>query len=180
MRLRKTLRIGLLVLAAPLLVSVQARTSAQGDAASARPPLTASSQRQFLARYCTTCHNDRLKTGGLSLDQVDVSRPEAQPELWETVVRKLHTGVMPPTNVSQPPQADRLAMFTWLERSLDAAAAAHPSPGRTEMPWRLNRTEYQNAIRDLLARHDAASLLPRMRAATASTTSMSATCLRRS
>ena len=164
MRLRKTLRIGLLVLAAPLLVSVQVRTSAQAGA-SANPgepkgsPLQ--SQRQFLDRYCTTCHNDRLKTGGLSLDQVDVSRPEAQPELWETVVRKLHTGVMPPTNVSQPPQADRLAMLTWLERSLDAAAAAHPSPGRTETLRRLNRTEYQNAIRDLLALDiDAASLLP--------------------
>jgi mono/diheme cytochrome c family protein len=105
MRLRKTLRIGLLVLAAPLLASVQVRTSAQANA-----------QRQFLDRYCATCHNDRLKTGGLSLEHVDLSRPAAQSELWETVVRKLHTGVMPPNTASQPPQADRLAMLTWLER----------------------------------------------------------------
>jgi len=133
----------------------------QGDVASAgRSPAT-SSQRQFLDRYCATCHNERLKTGGLSLDQVDVSRPDAQPELWEKVVRKLHTGVMPPNTASQPPQADRLAMLAWLERSLDTAAAAHPSPGRTETLRRLNRTEYQNAIRDLLALEiDAVSLLP--------------------
>jgi len=79
MRLRK-----LVVLTVPLLVSVQAGTSAQGDAASARPPLAASSQRQFLDRYCANCHNDRLKTGGLSLDHVDLSRPEAQSETRST------------------------------------------------------------------------------------------------
>jgi len=157
MRLRKTLRIGLIVLTAPLLVSVQVGTSAQGEPQSS--PLQ--SQRQFLDRYCASCHNDRLKTGGLSLDQVDLSRPEAQSELWEKVVRKLHTGVMPPTGASQPAPADRLEMLTWLERSLDMAAAAHPRPGRTETLRRLNRTEYQNAIRDLLALDiDAASLLP--------------------
>jgi cytochrome c551/c552 len=150
MRLRKTLRIGLLVLAAPLLASDQVGMSAQGDA-----------QRQFLDRHCTTCHNDRTKTAGLSLEHVDLSRPEAQSELWEKVVRKLRTGVMPPSNAPQPPQADRLAMLTRLERSLDAAAASHPSPGRTETLRRLNRTEYQNAVRDLLALDvDAASLLP--------------------
>jgi len=161
MRLRKTLRVGLVALAAPLLVSVQVRTSAQGDAASAGRPPAATSQRQFLDRYCTTCHNDRLKTGGLSLDLVDPSRPGSQSELWEAVVRKLRTGAMPPSNASQPPQADRLAMSTRLERLLDAAAAAHPRPGRTETLRRLNRTEYQNAIRDLLALDiDAASLLP--------------------
>jgi mono/diheme cytochrome c family protein len=156
------LRTGLAALAATLLVSGQVTTSAQSDAAPAgRPLAAASSQRQFLDRYCATCHNDRLKTGGLSLEHADASRPEAQPELWESVVRKLHTGVMPPANASQPPQADRLAMVTSLERSLDAAAAARPRPGRTETLRRLNRTEYQNAIRDLLALDiDAASLLP--------------------
>ena len=76
-------------------------------------------------------------------------------------MRKLHTGVMPPPNVPQPSEADRLAMLTWLETSLDAASAAKPNPGRTETLRRLNRTEYQNAIRDLLALDiDAASLLP--------------------
>ena len=159
MRVRK-----LVVIAAPLLVVVQVGIAAQAGQSANRGEAKGSplqSQRQFLDRYCATCHNDRLKTGGLSLDQVNLSSPEAQSELWEKVARKLHTGVMPPNNVAQPSPADRLAMMTWLERSLDAAAAAHPNPGRTETLRRLNRTEYQNAIRDLLALDiDAASLLP--------------------
>src|SRR5690242_18452265 len=122
---------------------------------------TSANQRQFLDRYCATCHNDRLKTGGMSLEHVDIARPDAQPEIWEKVVRKLRTGVMPPANMPQPPKDDRLAMTAWLENSLDAAWAAKPNPGRTETLRRLNRTEYQNAIRDLLALDiDAASLLP--------------------
>src|SRR5262245_23314098 len=161
-KFRGTLRIGLAGLAATLCLSLQVEMSAQQtDAASAgRSPAT-SSQRQFLDRYCVTCHNDRLKTGGLSLERVDVSRPDAQPEVWEKVVRKLRTGIMPPPTMLQPPQADRKAMFTWLETSLDAASAAVPNPGRTETLRRLNRTEYQNTIRDLLSLDiDAASLLP--------------------
>src|SRR5439155_15319730 len=138
------------------LVNMQAQTpTTAGQSA------VTSSQRQFLDRYCVTCHNERLKTGGLSLDGVDVSRPDAQPEIWEKVARKLRTGVMPPPNMLQPPKADRLAMLTWLEASLDAASAAKPNPSRTETLRRLNRTEYQNAIRALLALNiDAASLLP--------------------
>jgi mono/diheme cytochrome c family protein len=121
----------------------------------------ASSQRQFLDRYCSTCHSERLKTAGLNLDQADLSRPGAQAELWEQVARKLRTRVMPPSNMPQPSEADRVAMLTWLETSLDAASAARPNPGRTEALRHLNRTEYQNAIRDLLALDiDAASLLP--------------------
>ena len=84
-----------------------------------------------------------------------------EPEVWEKVVRKLHTGIMPPANMPQPSEADRRALLTWLETALDAASAARPNPGRTETLRRLNRTEYQNAIRDLLALDiDAASLLP--------------------
>jgi hypothetical protein len=121
----------------------------------------APAQRQFVDRYCATCHNDRLKTGGLSLERVDISRPETEPEIWEKVVRKLRTGIMPPANMLQPPGEDRLAMAAWLENSLDAASTAKPNPGRTETLRRLNRTEYQNSIRDLLALDiDAASLLP--------------------
>src|SRR5262245_36959688 len=90
----------------------------------AQTPGAASSQRQFLDRYCATCHNERLKTGGLSLERGDVSRPDAQPEVWEKVVRKLRTGVMPPANMLQPPKVDRLALLAWLETSLDAASAS--------------------------------------------------------
>ena len=132
------------------------RLSAQAPSGS--PP---SAQRQFLDRYCAACHNERLKTADLNLVQADLSKPGARPELWEKVVRKLRTGVMPPANMAQPSEADRLALLTLLETSLDAASAARPNPGRTETLRRLNRTEYQNAIRDLLALEiDAASLLP--------------------
>ncbi len=155
------LKLGLAGLTAALLLSVQVKVQAQqtGAASSERSP--APSQRQFLDRHCTTCHNEQLKTAGLSLVQADLSKLSAQPELWENVVRKLRTGVMPPPGAPQPSEADRGAALTWLETSLDAAAAANVNPGRTETLRRLTRTEYQNAIRDLLALDiDAASLLP--------------------
>jgi len=127
--------------------------------APAGPP--PSPQRQVLDRYCAACHNEKLKTAGLNLVQADLSKPGAYPELWEKVVRKVRTGVMPPANMAQPSEAERLTLLTFLETSLDAASAAGPNPGRTETLRRLNRTEYQNAIRDLLALDiDAASLLP--------------------
>ena len=148
-------------LAAALSLSVPGRLHAQeGNAASAGAS-PALAQRQFLDRYCATCHDQRLKTGGLSLEQVDVSRPAAQPDVWEKVIRKLHTGLMPPPQSLQPSQADRREILTWLRTPLDAGAAANLNPGRTESLRRLTRTEYQNAIRDLLALDiDAASLLP--------------------
>lgn len=123
--------------------------------------LSAETHGQFVDRYCAACHNDRAKSGGLSLAHADVSSPSAQPELWEKVARKLRTGVMPPPNAPQPSEAARSALLVSLEKSLDGASAAKPNPGRTETLRRLNRTEYQNAIRDLLALDiDAGSLLP--------------------
>jgi len=120
-----------------------------------------STPRLVLDRYCVTCHNERLKTAGLTLDQVDVARAGERAEEWEKVVRKLRTGAMPPSNAPQPSAQDRTALVSFLESSLDTAAAAHPNPGRTDTLRRLNRTEYQNAIRDLLSLDiDAASLLP--------------------
>jgi len=97
----------------------------------------------------------------LTLDQIDVAHPGHHAQEWEKVVRKLRTGAMPPANAPQPSAQDRSALVSWLESSLDTAAAAHPNPGRTDTLRRLNRTEYQNAIRDLLSLDiDAASLLP--------------------
>src|SRR6185369_15538733 len=110
------LRTGFAGLAATLLLSVVQMYAQQGSAASAGASPT-STHRQFLDRYCATCHNEQLKSGGLSLVQVDLAKLGSQPELWEKVVRKLHTGVMPPPNMPQPPDADRHATLTWLETS---------------------------------------------------------------
>jgi len=116
---------------------------------------------RVLDRYCVTCHNERLKTADLRLDRLDLSNPSADADVWEKVVRKVHTGTMPPLSAPQPSEGDRRALLLWLETSLDAASAARPNPGRTDTLRRLNRTEYQNAVRDLLALDiDAASLLP--------------------
>ena len=119
-------------------------------------------ERALLDRYCVACHNDRLETGGLTLEGVDVADVAAHPELWEKVVRKLRTGSMPPRPRPRPDAADYGRVVSYLETALDAAAAADPNPGRTDTFRRLNRTEYRNAIRDLLALEvDVAALLPR-------------------
>ena len=85
----------------------------------------------MLDRYCVSCHNQKVKTAGLSLDLVDAATPGAEPEVWEKVVRKVRTGTMPPPNMPQPSQDDRRSFLTSLETSLDAAAVARPNPGRT-------------------------------------------------
>ena len=131
------------------------------QSASATDAASASSSRQLLDRYCVTCHNERLETAGLRLDDIDVANLGVEPAVWEKVVHKLRTSTMPPPNRPQPPAEASLAMVSWLTTSLDDAAAANPNPGRTETLRRLNRTEYQNSIRDLLALDiDATALLP--------------------
>jgi mono/diheme cytochrome c family protein len=153
--------LGLCGLAGSLLFSARVETSAQQGRQESTAPAPASDRRQLLDRYCVTCHNDKLKTADLTLAQIDPGNPGAHAEVWEKVIHKLRTGTMPPANVPQPGAQDRRALVTWLETELDAASAAKPNPGRTETLRRLNRTEYQNAIRDLLALDiDAASLLP--------------------
>ena len=137
-----------------------AQEPAGGSGAAELSP-AASDARALLDRYCVTCHNDRLETAGLNLENIDVAHVPAEAEIWEGVVRKLRTSTMPPPNRPQPPAGARAAMASWLASTLDAAAAATPNPGRTETLRRLNRTEYQNAIRDLLALDvDATTLLP--------------------
>jgi hypothetical protein len=101
-------------------------------------------------RYCVTCHNDRAKTGGLTLQGVTAaSVAEHAPEL-EKAVRKLRIGAMPPAGAPRPDAASMSAFVTALETGLDQAASSHPNVGRTESLHRLNRSEYRNAIRDLL------------------------------
>lgn len=124
-------------------------------------PASAQHTREVMDRYCVACHNDALKTAGLSLVNVDVANVAENQALLEKVVTKLRTGTMPPPNMPGPTGAERQDMIAWLESSLDAVAAANPNPGRTETLRRLNRSEYQNAIRDLLALEiDAGALLP--------------------
>ena len=112
-------------------------------------------------RYCVTCHNDRLETGGFSFETLDVAEVAAHPEAWEKVVRKLRAGAMPPRPRPRPDQETYDGFRAWLEGELDAAAAARLNPGRTETFHRLSRTEYRNAVRDLLALDvDVQELLP--------------------
>jgi cytochrome c551/c552 len=160
----KLASVGGVGLALALCLCAQAETSAK-QAPPASPPARSaapeSGHRAMLDKYCVSCHNQRVKTAGLTLDLVDAAAPGAQPEIWEKVARKMRTGTMPPPNMPQPSPEDRRALVASLETSLDAAAAAKPNPGRTETLRRLNRTEYQNAIRDLLDLEiDATSLLP--------------------
>ena len=109
--------------------------------------------------YCFSCHNERLTTAGLALDLLDLSDVGRDAEVWEEVVRKLRSGAMPPAGRPRPDQSQTRAVVTWLESSLDRAAEADPNPGRPTL-HRLNRVEYQNAIRDLLSIDIDASLLP--------------------
>ena len=118
------------------------------------------SPRAVLDKYCVTCHNQRLKTGGLALDVLDLTRPSDHAELAEKIARKLRTGAMPPAGRPRPDKALVDGVASWLESNLDRAALEHPNPGRPTL-HRLNRVEYRNAIRDLLALEiDPASLLP--------------------
>ena len=102
-----------------------------------------------LDRYCVTCHNTRAQTGGLALDTLDVTQPGHDPETWEKVVRKLQTGMMPPSGAPRPDRPALDAVTAQIEAGLDRAAAASPNPGATAL-HRLNRAEYGNAVRDLL------------------------------
>ncbi len=117
--------------------------------------------QQTVRRYCVTCHNDRLRTAELSLDGVDLAQVGAHAETWEKVVSKLRTRTMPPVDRPRPDVETYDTLAAWLESEIDTYAAAHSNPGRTEAFHRLNRAEYANTIRDLLALDvDVAALLP--------------------
>jgi len=152
-------------LAGAPLVRPAAVAAAQGPAAQETPARAVSRQAappngELLSKYCVTCHNQRLRTAGLSLDQADLANVAHDPAMWEKVVRKLRTGAMPPLGRPRPEPAASTAFATAIEAALDADAAANPNPGRPVV-HRLNRAEYANAIRDLLALDvDARALLP--------------------
>ena len=117
---------------------------------SAESQATAGSQRAVLEQYCLACHSEQVRSGGLSLEAVDVADVPSAGETWEKVVRKMNAGMMPPPGMPRPDAVTQRGFVSWLEDELDRAALANPDPGRTETFHRLNRTEYKNAIRDLL------------------------------
>jgi hypothetical protein len=128
--------------------------------AAQQPPVRAD-LIEFLDRYCLECHNTEAGAGGLALDAISEDAIGLHPKAWEKVVRKLSVRQMPPAKKPRPDEPTYNAIVAALEQRLDAAAAQHPDPGRTDTFRRLTRTEYQNAIRDLLALEiDADALLP--------------------
>src|SRR5215510_4170471 len=150
----------------PFVFSALGQTAAPGSALSARTaglslaaqppasPAPSSPQRVLLDRYCVGRHSQAAKTAGqdsarkLTLDDLDPARVGDHADKWELVVRKLRAGMMPPANSRRPDKATYDGFITWLENELDRGAAAvyAPPPGL----HRLNRTEYANAIRDIL------------------------------
>ena len=116
--------------------------------------------RMLLNRYCVSCHSEALRTAGLALDSLDVAKVGEKAEVWEKVLGKLNARAMPPVGMPRPDETEYDSLSSYLERALDQAADAHPNPGRI-VPHRLNRTEYTNAIRDLIALDiDGKELLP--------------------
>ena len=155
-------------------------TSSRSDllATSAAAPTqsAAESVRGVLDQYCVGCHNQRrvsevgeprtvldsqIRGAGLALDNLDVARPSADAEAWEPVIKRLRAGSMPPAGRPRPDDGEARAVTSWLETRIDAAATRDPNPGRSGGVHRLSRTEYGNAIRDLLALEiDVTALLP--------------------
>ena len=122
---------------------------------------SAARYRDTLNRYCVTCHNEKLRTAGLTLDLVNVSDPGEAPEIWERVITKLSLKAMPPVGMPRP-DVDFYTRFpAYLAAELDRLAAETPNPGRTVTAHRLNRHEYANAVEDLLGVEvDVVDMLP--------------------
>ena len=117
--------------------------------------------RALVSTYCVSCHNSKVKAGSLALDAINTEGLGAHPEAWEKVALKLRARQMPPLGARRPDEAVHAAALTSLESALDGLSATIPNPGRTDTFRRLNRTEYRNAIRDLLSLDvDVAALLP--------------------
>ena len=147
-----------------LFLALAGATAATGPPATpaAAPAFDADApHRALISRHCLGCHNNRLKTAGLELDALVVQHENLDRATWEKVARKLRARQMPPPGRRRPDESAYREALSSLEGELDRIAAEAPDPGRTETFRRLNRTEYHNAVRDLLALEvDVASLLP--------------------
>jgi mono/diheme cytochrome c family protein len=123
-------------------------------------PAAAAAHRVTLDQYCVACHSTALKTAGLDLETLDTTNLDRDGAIWEKLLRKLRNGEMPPAGMPRPPKADYDALLAYIETGRARVAEARPNPGRPTL-HRLNRTEYANAVRDLLALEiDSAELLP--------------------
>ena len=152
--------LGTMGLPGTVLTSTEAAGPQAASAAPASRTLTPAEAKAVVDKYCAACHNERTKTGNLALDAIDFTKVAANAEPLERVVRKLGTGSMPPQGMPRPDKATHDALVAFLAGELDRAAAASPDPGRAVLR-RLNRTEYANAIRDLLDLDiNVSSLLP--------------------
>jgi hypothetical protein len=126
-----------------------AQTSAKGSTA-----------RATVNKYCVGCHNSKLKSGNFSWNDIDLAHPEINAEGTEKAINMLRVGMMPPPGMPRPPADVRTELISYLEKSIDTPALANPNPGRPPL-HRLNRTEYANSIRELLAVNiDVSALLP--------------------
>ena len=150
--------VGLLCL---LVAGAAGRAQQRSQPAPSRPDiLPLESQRSFLNDYCSGCHNDRLKSGGMTLTALDVARADANPELAEKMIRKLRTGLMPPAGARRPDLRTSTAMASALESTIDRAASGGVNPGSRPFQ-RLSRAEYARSVRDLLDTDvDVSALLP--------------------
>ncbi|HKE85134.1 MAG TPA: DUF1592 domain-containing protein [Vicinamibacterales bacterium] len=158
MRRRALLALGLCGWMAAALSAMQAPPAQSRSRSASAPtsPITA-----VVDTYCLTCHNQKLRTAGLVLEGVDAAHPGANAEIWERVIAKLRSGAMPPPGLPRPDSKTYDTAATWLENEIDRTWVATPNPGRASAVQRLNRTEYNNAIRDLLALDiDVKPLLP--------------------
>ena len=137
------------------------QSGTQTSPARGATPAAAQTPRELVTTYCVSCHNQRLKTGNLMLDGVDADQVSNSAEEWEKVIVKLRSRAMPPPGARRPDNATYDRVATWLETALDRAAAVRVNPGRPGELHRLNRTEYGNAVRDLLGLEiDPKAMLP--------------------
>ena len=149
---------GLIAIVTTVLVVTGYAAAQSGSVATTN--VTGVPSRALIDQYCVTCHNERLQTAGLMLDQVDLSEVHTNAEVLEKVVRKLRAGQMPPAGRPRPDGSAIAAFTTALETALDQEAEAYPNPGRVASR-RMNRVEYVNAIEDLLAlKVNGSELLP--------------------
>jgi hypothetical protein len=111
----------------------------------------ASPAGEMVNKYCVSCHNQKLKTANLMLDRADSVQVANSAQAWEKVIVKLRSRAMPPPGMPRPDNSTYDSVADWLESGIDRAAAAHVNPGRTASLHRLNRAEYANAVRDLIA-----------------------------